>query len=112
MKRLVSLGLLAWLALSAGCTAGTTAIKTLLDDPARFDHKQVRVAGNVTHALGVLNFGGYQVDDGSGTLTVVSKQGGAPREGAKVGVEGEFRSGFTVGTETVAVLLEKQRFTP
>ena len=84
----------------------------VVDDPPRFDHKVVRVAGTVTHSIGVMGYGGYQINDGSGTLTVVSQEGGAPREGAKVGVQGEFRSAFTLGTESVAVLMEKQRFTP
>lgn len=100
------------LALVAGCRSGVTPISILLNDPGRFDHKVVRVAGTVTHSIGVLTYGGYQVDDGSGTLTVVSKQSGAPREGARVGVEGEFRSAFTLGSESVAVIMEKQRFTP
>jgi hypothetical protein len=29
-----------------------------------------------------------------------------------VGVEGEFRSAFTLGTETAAVIIEKTRYTP
>jgi len=35
--------------------------------------------------------------------------GGAPREGAKVGVEGTFRSAFTLGTTTVAAIEETKR---
>jgi uncharacterized protein YdeI (BOF family) len=99
-------------ALLAGCQGGTTSIKTLLDDPGRFDNQTVRVAGNVTHAVGVLGYGAYQLNDGTGTITVVSKAEGAPREGAKVGVEGQFKSAFTLGTETAAVIMEAQRFTP
>ncbi|HEY3216849.1 MAG TPA: hypothetical protein VGK93_10190 [Candidatus Eisenbacteria bacterium] len=98
--------------LAAGCKGSITEIKTLLDDPSRFDKQTVRVAGTVGSSVGVLGYGAYQVDDGTGTLTVVSKEGGAPREGARVGVEGEFRSAFTLGTQTAAVLVEKQRFTP
>ena len=45
-------------------------------------------------------------------ITVVTKDNGAPRTGAKVGVEGEFRSAFTLGTESVAVILEQARYTP
>jgi hypothetical protein len=100
------------LLLIAGCKGGVTPIKTLLDDPGRFDHQTVRIAGTVSHAIGVLGYGAYQLDDGTGTLTVVTKEGGAPREGAQVGAEGEFRSAFTLGAETAAVLVEKQRFTP
>ncbi len=100
------------IAVLAGCKGGITPIKTLLDDPGRFDKQVVRVAGTVAHSVGVLGYGAFQLDDGTGTLTVVTKEGGAPREGAKVGVEGEFRSAFTLGTESVAVVVEKRRFTP
>lgn len=96
----------------AGCKGGVTSIKTLLDDPSRFDKQTVRIAGTVGATIGVMGYGAYQVDDGTGTLPVVSQGGGAPREGAKVGVEGEFRSAFTLGEKTAAVLMESKRFTP
>ncbi|TMQ67705.1 MAG: hypothetical protein E6K81_17030 [Candidatus Eisenbacteria bacterium] len=116
MKRSMShaLALLALplLLLTAGCKGGLTPIKTLLDDPGRFDHQTVRIGGTVKQGVGILGYGVYRLDDGTGTLTVVTKEGGSPREGAKIGAEGEFRSAFTLGTETAAVLVEKQRFTP
>jgi len=107
------LAVVAACALAVGCKGGgTTSIKTLLDDPSRFDKQTVRIAGTVKSAVGVLGYGAYELDDGTGTLPVVSQEGGAPREGATVGVEGEFRSAFTLGTRTVAVLVEKKRYTP
>ena len=91
----------------------TKPIKELLDDPGRFDGKSVNIAGEVTQAAGVLGVGAYQVNDGTGTLTVVNETGsGTPRVGAKVGVEGTFRSAFTLGSRSIAVLVEKQRKTP
>ena len=42
----------------------------------------------------------------------MTKTSGAPREGAKVGVSGTFRSAFTLGTESVAVIQEDKRTTP
>jgi hypothetical protein len=98
--------------LAAGCKGGVTPIKTLLDDPGRHDHQTVRIAGTVSAAVGIMGYGAYQLDDGTGILTVVTKEGGAPREGTKVGAEGEFRSGFTLGTQTQAVLVESRRYTP
>ena len=95
-----------------GCRSGLTPIKTLLDDPSRFDGKVVRIAGTVGLSAGALGYGAYQVDDGTGTLSVMSQGGGAPREGAQVGVEGTFKAVFTLGTRSAAVLMEKQRFTP
>jgi len=93
-------------------SCGTTPIKTLLDDPARFDGKTVRIVGDVQEAAGLFGAGGYRVNDGTGTLTVVTESGGVPRVGARVGVEGTFRSAFTLGATSAAVLIEKQRFTP
>jgi hypothetical protein len=90
----------------------TTPIKTLLDDPSRFDGKTVRVAGEVHSPVALLGYGTYKVNDGTGTLSIVTEGGGAPREGAKLGVEGKFRSAYTVGTQTAAVLVEERRYTP
>lgn len=91
---------------------GTTPIKKLLDDPGQYDGKTVRIAGTVKTSIGALGFGAYEVEDETGTLPVVVQSGGAtPRAGAKVGVEGEFRTAFTLGTRTVAVIMEKQHKT-
>jgi hypothetical protein len=101
------------LLLAAGCKGGSaTPIGTLLDDPGRYDGKTVRIAGDVTESFGLLGYGGYRVKDDTGQIAVVTKTGGAPREGAKVGVQGTFRSGFTLGTQTVAVIEEDKRFEP
>lgn len=91
----------------AGCK--TTPIKKLLDNPGEYEGKTVQVAGKVTATMGILNYGAFRLDDGTGTITVVTKVGGAPREGAEVGVEGVFHSAFTLGTETVAAIEETKR---
>lgn len=105
------LSVLATVALILACR-GTTSIKTLLDDPQQFDGKTVRIAGQVESSVGALGYGAYQVNDGTGTLSIVSEGGGVPRQGAKVGVEGTFRSAYTLGTKTLAVLVEQRRYTP
>jgi hypothetical protein len=108
----ISRALLAALAVGllaiAGCTS-TTPIKTLLDNPGSYDGKTVRIAGDVTGAVGVLGYGAYRLNDGTGAILVVTKEGGAPREGAKVSVEGRFRAAFTLGSETAAVVQEDKR---
>jgi hypothetical protein len=102
-----------------GCKANTiapqrptTSIKTLLDDPSSYDGKFVRILGDVRGSVGLLGYGAYQVNDGTGTLSVVTQGGGAPRQGARVGVEGTFRSAFTVGNQSATVLMEEQRYAP
>lgn len=113
VRRLTLLLAVATMALAASCKGvrGTTDIKVLLDDPAQYDGKTVRIAGSVTKSIGALGYGAYELDDGTGTLPVVSEHGGAPREGAKVGVEGTFRNAFTLGTKSVNAVLEKKRYT-
>ena len=107
MKYFFTAGLL----LILGCP-GAKPIRELLDDPSRYDGKTVRIAGQVKEAAGVLGYGAYKIDDGTGTLTVVSQGGGAPRVGAKVGVEGTFRAAFTLGSQSGSVLMETRRKNP
>lgn len=97
-----------------GLTAcrGTMSIGELLDDPGRYDGETVRIKGEVTGSVGALGQGAYRVADGTGTMNVLSRGRGAPREGAEVGVEGEFRSVFTLGDASQAVILEERRFDP
>lgn len=97
-----------------GLTAcrGTMSIGELLDDPGRYDRETVRIKGEVTESVGALGQGAYRVDDGTGIMNVLSRGRGAPREGAEVGVEGEFRSVFTLGATSQAVILEERRFDP
>ena len=96
------------LLLLAGC-AGVTPIGELLDNPARYDGKTVRVQGEVKESAGGLGLGAYQVKDNTGTLTVVSEHAGPPRSGSKVGVRGRFEALITLGTKSLAVLREESR---
>lgn len=103
---------IALLGLLAGACRGTVPIGDLLADPGRYDGETVRVEGRVDETIGALGYGAYRIDDGTGTLNVVSRRGGAPAEGARVGIEGVFQSVFTFGDRTEAVLEERSRFDP
>jgi hypothetical protein len=96
------------LLLITGC-AGVTPIGELLDNPAKYDGKTVRVEGEVRESAGGLGLGAYQVRDDTGTLTIVSETGGPPRRGAKVGVKGRFEALITLGSRSLAVLREESR---
>ena len=111
-RRLGSLGLLpAALVILAGC-ASVTPIGNLLDNPARYDGKTVRIEGEVKESAGGLGVGGYQVRDETGTITVVSDKAGPPRTGAKIGVKGIFQALITLGSKSLAVLREQSRSIP
>ena len=96
------------LLLLAGC-AGITPIGELLDNPAKYDGKTVRVEGEVKESVGGLGMGGYQVRDDTGTLTVVSVTGGPPRSSSTITVKGTFQALITLGTRSLAVLREESR---
>jgi hypothetical protein len=73
-----------------------TTIHHILADPHRYANQEVAVAGRVLRSYSVMARGAYEVDDGTGTLWVVS-QAGVPREGARVGVKGTLRDFFSLG---------------
>jgi hypothetical protein len=95
--------------LFSACAAKTVSIKTLLDDPRRFNGKSVEVRGEATQSTGVLGYAEYQIDDGTGKLTVVTQHNGAPRKGAQVKVRGKFRSVGVLGSRGASVLEETKR---
>ena len=93
------------------CNDKTTKVRDLLADPGKYDGHTVRIAGDVGNSIGALGYGAYELNDGTGTLPVVTEGGGAPARGAKVGVEGTFRAAYTLGVQSRAVVIEKRRVT-
>ena len=109
LRRTVSLLTLAGALLTLGGCAGVTPIGELLNNPAKYDGKTVRVEGEVRESAGGLGLGAYQVRDDTGTLTVVSETGGPPRSGSRIGVKGRFQALITLGSRGLAVLREESR---
>src|SRR5262249_36488321 len=56
--------------LLTGCAA--TRIGRINADPSRYQNRDVRVEGSVVTSFGALGAGGYQVDDGTGKIYVLS----------------------------------------
>jgi hypothetical protein len=94
--------------LLAGC-ASVTPIGELLDNSSKYNGKTVRIEGEVKGSAGALGRGAYQVNDRTGTLTVISEVGDPPRTGARVGVKGVFEALVTLGSKSLAVLHEQSR---
>jgi hypothetical protein len=99
---------LAFVLLLAGC-ASVTPIGQLLDNSSRYDGKTVRVKGEVQQSVGALGMGGYQLKDATGTVTIISETA-PPRTGSTIGVKGVFQSLFTLGSRSLAVVREQDRF--
>jgi len=94
------------LLLAAGCA--TTPIRQLLAEPGRYDGQTVRVQGTVTRAAGVLGTGAYELDDGTGTIVVVSRGQGVPAQGARTRVKGTFQSVFSFMGRNIAAILQTE----
>lgn len=97
--------------LLTACAARAT-IGELKADPGRYHNKDITVAGMVTESYGALGAGAYEIDDGSGTLWVITRQG-VPGRGARVGVKGRLQTGVSIGGRTFGtVLVEADRSAP
>lgn len=92
-SRLGALAVLVVLGLtSVGCA---TSIRTVTADPSRYRDREVSVNGEVVDSLSLGGRGAYRIDDGTGTLWVISDQG-VPRTGAAVTVKGRIRDAFDI----------------
>jgi len=98
--------------LIAGCNGKTIPIKDLLANTGGYNGQTVQISGTVKSSAGAFGYGVYEVDDGTGTIAVVTEKGGTPAQGAKIGVRGTFRSAFTIGTDVVAAVQESGRYQP
>jgi hypothetical protein len=99
------------LVLLAGC-AGVTPISELLQNSSKYNGKTVRVKGEVKESAGLLGRGAYQIKDDTGQLTVVSETSAPPPTGSEIGVKGIFEALLTIGSKSLAVLREQERFNP
>lgn len=91
--------------LMTGCA--TTKIGRILDDPARFHNRSVRVDGTVIASAGLLGTGGYQVQDDTGKIYVISRRG-VPRTGAHVQVEGPVVSGVELMGQSLGTTIRER----
>jgi hypothetical protein len=80
---------------AAGCA--TKTINRIMAEPARYNNRDVTIQGTVVKSASLLGHGTYQIDDGTGTLWVVSKKG-VPRKGARVKVTGKIRDVVDLGS--------------
>ena len=92
-------------ALLAGCAPVT--IGRINADPSRFQNRTVKVSGTVVNSVGVLGKGGYQLEDPTGKLYVISGTG-VPSRGSRVTVTGRVSPGAEVLGTAVGVTIREQ----
>jgi hypothetical protein len=95
--------------LVTGCAARGVHVAQLKDQPGRYYNKNVSLNGVVTNSWGIplVPFQLYSVDDGTGTITVVSHSGRAPSKGARVHVSGRVNELAAFGGQSLGLHIEE-----
>jgi hypothetical protein len=106
--RLFSVALLGAI-LATGCAARGVRIAELKDQPDKYDDKTVSVTGVVTSSWGIplVPFQLYNVDDGSGEITVISRSGRSPSRGARVEVKGKINEVGVFGGRSIGLHIQE-----
>jgi hypothetical protein len=110
MKKAFAVALVSVLLL-AGCAARGVRVAELKEEPGRYATKSISVNGVVTSSWGIplVPFQLYNVDDGSGEITVLSRSGrGAPARGTKVQVKGKITEFAVLGGRSVGLHLQEE----
>jgi hypothetical protein len=95
--------------LITGCAARGVRIAELKDQPDRYDDKKISVTGVVTSSWGIplLPFQLYNVDDGTGEITVISRSGRSPSRGARVEVKGTVNEVGVFGGRSIGLHIQE-----
>ena len=95
--------------LITGCAARGVRIAELKDQPDKYDDKTVSVTGVVTSSWGIplVPFQLYQVDDGTGEITVISRSGRSPSRGARVEVKGKINEVGVFGGRSIGLHIQE-----
>ena len=93
------------LALSLAACTLPTSIQKIRENPRDYAGKTVTISGSVKDVVSLLVVKYFEVDDGSGTLGVVSDQP-MPVKGTKVNVTGKVREVASLGNKSLLLLIE------
>ncbi len=110
MKRALAVALLSAFVVT-GCAARGVRVAELKGEPGRYADKSVSVTGVVTSSWGLplVPFQLYNVDDGSGQITVLARSDrGVPSKGTRVQVKGKVNEFATFGGRSIGMHLQEQ----
>jgi len=94
----------------SGCALNSVHVAQLKDQPARYYNKTVTVTGVVTKSWGVplVPFQFYNVDDGTGQITVIGHQGRVPPTG-RVDVKGRVQEVAAFGGQSLGLHIDESK---
>jgi hypothetical protein len=109
MKKTLAVVILSVL-VAAGCAARGVRVAELKDQPTKYATKSVSVTGVVTSSWGIplMPFQLYNVDDGSGEITVLSRSGRTPARGTRVEVKGKVNELAVFGGRSIGLHLQEE----
>jgi hypothetical protein len=106
-KTVILSALLVSMLLLAGCPS--TKIGDIQKDPGRYMNKQITVSGKVSSSYGMLGMGMFQVNDGSGSIWVLSENYGVPGQGTNVDVTGQLVQTTSFGGKNFSNVLRETK---
>lgn len=109
MKKTLAVALLSAFVI-AGCAARGVRIAELKDQPTKYATRSVSVTGVVTTSWGVplMPLQVYNIDDGSGEITVVSRSGRTPARGTRVQVKGTVNEVAVFGGRSIGLHIQEE----
>jgi hypothetical protein len=107
MKKILSLGLLLWLAALVGCASlpfGFTKISEITAAPASFEGKEIKIKGKVKSLtkITLLDISMFTLDDGTGEILVIPS-GAPPAEQETVAISGKVESVAIIGGRSMGI---------
>ena len=93
----------------AGCAARGVQIAQLKNQPDRYDDKTISVTGVVTSSFGIplVPFQVYNIDDGTGEITVLSRSTRPPSKGTRMRVSGKVSEFAVFGGRSLGLHIEE-----
>lgn len=87
----------------------TPSIAEINRNPGKYAGKEIGVHGNVNETAGFLGTGAYRIDDGTGSIWILSQGYGVPGKGANVKVVGTLIQGASLGGRNFGFAIRQTR---
>ena len=109
MNKILAVALLSAFVVT-GCAARGVRVAELKDQPTKYATKSVSITGVVTNSWGfpLAPFQLYNIDDGSGEITVISRSGRTPARGTRVEVKGKVNELAVFGGRSIGLHLQEE----
>ncbi len=109
--KVAALAVVAAITVACASVPGRPSVQQVRQQSGRFVDHSVTITGEVTSSWGVplVGFNVYQVNDGTGEITVVSTDRRVPNKGARVEVRGKVEDIAVLGGRPLGLHLREQR---